>query len=962
MAEPEGISVTFQGRPCLPLCDYARDVGLEPSFGFVCMLREDFKDFAIKEALPGVDTIEASTKTQEKPGPGARGFLSAGTLTIQQHVKGERPKETHKVEWQQVLVTERGAEVVYADDSDENEAVRVEITDIRYLYHSRGWVEGWVNMPLGGAPIETAGSQDKNSGLPLAPGSLDNGKPWTVERLLRERILPKLPGSPTLKVQSDRPSFFDFEVGPKPWKVLLAKEACRQVLEEFQLVFALNPDATVSIWARDQGDLQDATGQKLNYDPQNPSCDDRVATARKLVAYKHVPATALVVGAPVIQGVKMRLEACGQIGGENGKVVPLPKALAAIGLDMKRACKFAVLSHEERAAKLGITEEGLREFERWAFKWYRLPGGEEENADKLPILEARAAYGNTGEMLPLRVWSENHTVVKTLFLDKRRTAAGAAAQVPAKKEQLKEVQERLREPGLSDEEKRQLREREAELKKEIENLSQVALQSDKAFAELTKARESLSKIQAEFDKAVREKGLSSPEAQALLPKVTEAQKKVGELKEADAATALANAKKATEKAKASLAVAKKKKDQAKKHLDDVTKLASNDPTKAGALEEALAEYTQALHEFNVADATEQVAQATAPLEGPSGADADVLTKKAQEAQAALEALQADFEKTVKAKGPNSAEAKAKLEPLTEARRAAELAKSTAAKANRSPRAIADRIAEQLSKAQAQHMRLVVDVPFGEQNSGFEVDRDRGIVKFGAVQGRVIQSEAAPEEEKTLETCILSEFAAVELEFAFERKPKPTEVSGLEHSYFSVWGRTTTGGAQQAVENAIAAGGAASGLLQGALAGLQLAGAPGAGVKVKQLAAVPNGAAPLLIGPKPELQEIRAADGKTNKPFLDQLARRLAEGQLRLEQSTVGAIVELCRPVPLLNTGKVLSITWQVDSHEVFRCVAHLTVFRRDAPPSGQLRTRAYGGLVEPGSPAPGAVYVPRGIK
>lgn len=946
MAEPAGITVTFQGKPCLPLMEYSRDAGLEPSFGFVTMLKQDLKDFSIKESLPGVDTIEASTKTQEKPGPGASGLLSAGALVLQEHIPGEKPKETHKVEWQQVLVTERGVEVVYADDTDDNEACRVEITDIRYLYATRGHVEGWVNMPYGAQPED--GTQEKE--LPLIPGSLDDGKPWTVETVLKKKILPKLPGTPTLRIQEPRPALYDIQVGPKPWKVLRAKEALRQVLEEFQLVYSLNNDATVTIWARDKGELQDASGQKFSsVDPQSPNCDPRVATSRELVTYKHVPPVALVIGGPVVQGIKMRLEACGQIGGENGRVVPLPKALAAIGLDMRRACKFAVLTHEERAAKLGITEDGLREFERWAFKWYRLPGGEEENADKLPILDARAAYGTTGELLPVRVWSENHTVVKTLFLDKRRSAAGAAAQIPAKKEQLKELEEKLKEPGLTDEEKKQLRAEAAELKKEIENLTLVALNQGvgAAHEKLATTQKAVAKAQAELEAAVKAHGLNSPEAQALLPKATQALKDLDVAQkaanEADVAGALLKAQKAAEAGGATglLAAARKKKDDAKKHLDDVSKLDSNakDPTstalsgvatKNEQIQEALAEYTQALHEFNVldADAAEDLAHFAEPLQGASGQQADALQKKADEAQAALDALQADFEKTVKAKGPNSDEAKKKLGPLTDARRASELAKSTAAKANKSPRAIADHIAEQLSKAQAQHFRLVVDVPFGEQNAGFEVDHARGIVKFGAVQGRVIQSEAAPEEEKTLETCILSEFAAVEIEFAYERKPKPEEVSGLGQCYFSVWTRKGSGDK----------------------------------ATIAQVAAVPPGCAELVIGPKPELLEIHRADGRTNKPLLDALAKKLAEGQLKLEQSTGGAVVEFCRPVALITTGRVLSITWQVGSNEVPRVVAHLAVYSRLATPASPLETRAYGGLVDPGSVAPGAVYIPRGLR
>lgn len=932
MADAFGVTITFQGKPCLPLFSYTRDAGLEPGTGFVTMLREDFKDFVIKESIPGVD-LPTKPGTQEKVQPPARGFISAGQLVLKESIPGD--SQVHKVVWDQVLVTERGVQVAFADDSDENETCTVEITDIRYLYSTRGVVYGWVNVPVQGPPAE--GTTDASAGPELLPGSLDNGKPWTVERVLRGKILPNLPGNPSLRIQKDRPAFFDNVVGPKLWTVVLAKEALAEVLEEFQLVFALNLDASVSIWARDTGGVRiDGGTGEIVTDTNDANCDSRVAESRKLVSYKHVPSVALVVGAPRIRGIRMRLEACGLIGGDNGKVVPLPQALAAIGLDMGRACKFAMLTKEERTAKLGVSEEGVKAFDRWAFKWYRLPGGEQENASKLPILDARAALGSAGELLPLRVFSEGHAIVRPLFLDKRSTAAGAVAKLPVKQRQLAEVEKQLREANDTGEDRKALEQLRDELKNEIKKLAEIALNvgAGPAFQKLASTQAAYDKAAAALEKAKNEHGLNSPEASALLPAASDALKALEaaqvEAKNADLASAFAKQKATQEQAKAALVEPTRKKNEAKAHFEAAVKAFGTTSPEAV---EAQAEYTEALHSFNAATAAAQnkVDFFAVDLSGPTGKQADALQKKADELQAALDKLQDDFEAIAKTKGITSPEASAAAELIPPARQAAELAKSTASTAGKSRRAMADRAAEEVAKAaqDVRHLRVVVDVPFGEQaGSSFEIDADRGIVKFSDVQGRAIQSEAAPEEEKTLETCVLSEFAAVEIEFAYQVKPGPDEDIALDHKYNSVWLREGSG----------------------------------AQARVKHLASVPAGVAPLLIGPKPELQQFEAADGRTNKPFLDVLASRIAEGQLRVEQSTVGAVVDFGRPVPVITTGAALSVAWAVGIDERPRTSVHVSVFARLAPPSNRLRTKAYGGLTDPGSPAAGAIFLPKGLK
>lgn len=670
-----GITITYQAKPCLPLLDYRRSVGLEPDFGFVAMLREDFRDFTIRESVPGIDIL-VENKTQEKPTAGARGFQSAGQLVLTEFIPGE---PLHKVVWEQVLVTERGVEVAHPDDDGVNEAVRVELTDIRYLYGKRGFLSGWVNQPETDTSSSTKTSKGK--GPRLIEGTTNGGAPWTLKKLLEKRVLPELPGAPRLKFIS--PSIADKQVGPKRWDAILTKLAIAELLDEFQAVFALNLDATVSIWKKNEGPLQLSDGQVITHDPSSPNVDGRVASARKLVSYRHVPAVAVVVGAPVIVAARMRLEAVGML---KGQIVPLVQALQGIGLDLGRATKFAFLSHEERSALLGVSEEGLREFERWAFKWFRLPGGTEAHADKLPILSSTAVADKTGQLLPLRVLSENHAVVQVLHLKDRLSLAGAV--------QRKQI-------------------------------------AEKALGEVVKK-------------------LSNP--------------------------------------------------------------FSTDTGKLSAQKKAL--------------------------------EADI--KKQNDQIALFQQFQGS--------------------------------------------AVADGIAEQLAKEKVEHRRVVVSLPFGEQTSGFKVNLQRGLVEFDAVQGRCA-SDGLPLEEASL-----FRSAVVELEFAYRRKPGPGDDLLLEHRYFSAWVRTVKDGKPS----------------------------------VEQRPKIPTGSAPLPIL-RPELQEIRQLDGKTNKNDLDAIARDLAEKQLLVEQTTQGAVVEFCRPVPVINTGTVLSLTWSVDKDGRPRVTANVGTYARFAP-------------------------------
>lgn len=456
----EGVTITYQGKTCLPYpFEYSRDVGLSPGRGVVHMHRADFEVFQIKESLVGVDLLP-SLQTREKVA--AKGFLSAGTLVFSETVNGV----TKEVVWEQVLVTEDAIESAF-DFDDDSDVVRIQLTDIRYLWDRRGVVFSWINVPRQGSEASesqrTQGSQGGLLGLgtfstalvearsnpKLTPptigmldGSQNNGKPWTLRRVLEEKVLPALPGSPVLReIEKDVAALIP--VG-HTWVAKLPRDCLADLLEEFRLEVALNHDASVSIWRKGKGGLHKREGSALKPVAYGFKGNDRVAEidgdvaeSRRLVKFGCPPSCVVVVGPPKIKTARLALEAVGEIrseGGENSDarkgaiIVPLRQALAAIGVNSESVARAAVLrSPGERALMLGIGNDKLSEFDRWAYKWYRIPGGAKEHGDKLPILKASGSVGHAGELLPPSVFSEGHRFATTAAIVRALSSLGGGS-------------------------------------------------------------------------------------------------------------------------------------------------------------------------------------------------------------------------------------------------------------------------------------------------------------------------------------------------------------------------------------------------------------------------------------------------------------------------------------------------------------------------------------------------------
>lgn len=442
----EGISIKYQGKACDPLFEFSRSSGLEPSGGFVHIQRDEFKDLQVKEALFGVETLEIKTQDRDSPGSG---FLSVGDLVFSQTIKETDQEQTHEVRVSKVLLSERALEAPLAFDDDSATTFRVELTDIRELWGKRGNpIFEWVNVPKqgtdqgsatgDGSPVAQATTFKTASGLPLPPlilGSTNGGEPKKLKRILVEKILPALPGSPILK---EFPADLEEAVPVgHVWEGWLPKDCLAALLKEFQLEFSLTLSSDAAIFHKGQGDLK-VNGQTIDYRPSvnggpNANVDDRVATARELLVFRRVPAVVVVLGPPTIATDKVKLEAVGEI---DGKIVPLERALIDIGLTIDEACALAICPHGDRAAKFNLTQDGLSAFQRWAFKWFRLQGGPAKNAGRLPLLEGRPEVDEVGALRPHRVFSETHGWVSTLksklaeiYADGRFDALGIKRQI-----------------------------------------------------------------------------------------------------------------------------------------------------------------------------------------------------------------------------------------------------------------------------------------------------------------------------------------------------------------------------------------------------------------------------------------------------------------------------------------------------------------------------------------------------
>lgn len=409
--DDDGLLVTYQGYVCTPEFRYTRSVGLEPNYGYVHVAKADFLEYTI-ETADGVDAqFVEGLRTVERgaPPPPGRGFRPMGDLVIRETIEGRE----HTVTFSDVLVAEEGVEAALVTDDGEDIA-RVALTDIRFLWGSRGFIHAWVNIVNHGAGLVEEGATPS-----FLPGSLHprTGRPWTLLQLLTELVLPALPGAPTLRRMPE--GLKRAQPLNRLWQPpMLPKAALEDLLEDYSLVLGLDPQGTVSLWNEQEGDPQTQDGRAVD--------EEIVSSRRTSVSYHYVPPAVLVTGAPVRQTVL--IDGLEPVGGAGGVVRPLEESLSLLGMNLFDARVWVMESQERKGAMHSSTQEAISELERWAFRWWRIPGLESHNSDKLPIRD-RGVVTDIGAFLPPVVSSETFASFNLAAMLDAGTLVGSAAAI-----------------------------------------------------------------------------------------------------------------------------------------------------------------------------------------------------------------------------------------------------------------------------------------------------------------------------------------------------------------------------------------------------------------------------------------------------------------------------------------------------------------------------------------------------
>lgn len=454
----DGLTVTYQGRLCLPEFSITRPTGLEPGYGFLGMDSVDLGGtFDVVPSLPGVDSpAPVSTVAKSSPNtPGATGkpLNSSGDLVIFEQLGGA-------IKWQTTLsgmiITEKGIETIKAVDGG-TKFVRVEIADIRYLWKTRGIIFAWINMPKLASGQSTVAPGAPSVGDPMASvpattsiggttdgklfdfvaGSDDSGVPWTLRRCLEVVVLPRLPGQPALKrLPPDLDGNGAIPIG-HAWDGILPVKALADLLDEFQLVISLNHDGSISLWHEGEGKVTREDGWVIHYDSGNE--DEYVSNSREIATPHYIPSTVVVLGPPIRDTARMLLEPVGEIRdkdnpGKSGRIVPLDDAVKALGLATANAKTFVLMTPAERAL-MDLPETTVKELEKWAYRWYRVPDPVKLNADKLPVQD-RGTVDDFGVFLPPRVWSESLAIIQGAAIAKKAQGGISTSASPWGKSQV----------------------------------------------------------------------------------------------------------------------------------------------------------------------------------------------------------------------------------------------------------------------------------------------------------------------------------------------------------------------------------------------------------------------------------------------------------------------------------------------------------------------------------------------
>lgn len=398
-APNDGLDVIYQGYPCSPDYQFELTADLEPSRGYVRIPRELLGELVVRPGLVGVDCLSP-------PSPGGPGLLSVGALEVTERIDG---KVVARTVFERVFVDETSMQEDMLTENDSS-LVTVYLASQELLWEQRGTLAAWCNVlkeGYGYRPQRRGTRTDDEEGLEeidvaaFIVGSLDVHEPYTAERVLLRWILPALPGQPALARPPEsaplgkmRPYGLVWPAGTRP------KRALGELMRQLDLVYCPRPDGTVAFYLQGQGAPRLEDGRPLPF---------ALATSLRSYSHRYVAPIVQVLGPPIIEEVLVsELEPVGELG---GLIVPLEEALKAHGLALSDAARI-VLDPEGDRWK-GLSPESEAEVRRWAWKWFRLPGGPREVADLLPMLQVPSGTriaGGEQVLEPIRVFAETWTI------------------------------------------------------------------------------------------------------------------------------------------------------------------------------------------------------------------------------------------------------------------------------------------------------------------------------------------------------------------------------------------------------------------------------------------------------------------------------------------------------------------------------------------------------------------------
>ena len=199
---------------------------------------------------------------------------------------------------------------------------------------------------------------------------------------------------------------------------------------------------------------------------------------------------------------------------------------------------------------------------------------------------------------------------------------------------------------------------------------------------------------------------------------------------------------------------------------------------------------------------------------------------------------------------------------------------------------ADKLLKDMQASETVAMQAIYNLPMSDQGGEYTIDRERGLVKFATPRLKVSAQYVSAHVATPIP-------AKVVLRYGSSRKAKLNEPLSLADRYSSAW--EIEGDPLVEREGGLRESGSGVTDEFGKFV-----------IKRAEVSDVFLRSAKVI---ETDFQQLTRLDGTGNVGECDQLARAIAESVLLIRRGVGGGIYEFHRPMPIVNTGRVLSIQW-----------------------------------------------------